>query len=579
MKKRFVPNDNNLAICYYRFSSSAQNEASIDQQKEAAHRYADNKGYTIVREYDDPAISGTTDKRPGLQLMLSEVKRLKPAVLIMWKMDRLAREQAVFAVAKTILREAGTRIEYVADISVDDSPGGRLIEHVWEAMAEFYSDNLSENINRGMRYNAEKALFNGHKIFGYTVGPDRHYVEDPATAPIVPRIFNDYASGKQLKTIADELNSQGIKTVKGNDFTIENLRKILHNDRYLGMYRYGDIEVPDGMPQLVTQAVFDKVQARFAKNKQLKGHNVTGVDANEADAPRYWLTGKLFCAKCGDPMHGMYGTGKGHGRYYYYACNSQRKGHCKKKPVKKDLVESNVIALLRFLLNTEDNTLVLIENAIKRYESVTKNTAYLDALYAEFKDTEKRLANIVKAIEDGIYTASTRERLEELERRKEALDQAIMVEEANIELFKDAGFSDLYRKYLNADLSNPEIRDEVLDYFVDKIYLDDDGKLSFVLKLYDKDGVTFHKVTEAEIIANSGFTVFDTFVNGSTKTGSLEIYGFQGFSLFTGLRGKRGISTFAGICVFDCYGIDCCHIAQMKANHPYCRPRVTEKEG
>ena len=61
-------------------------------------------------------------------------------------------------------------------------------------------------------------------------------------------------------------------------------------------------------------------------------------------------------------------------------------------------------------------------------------------------------------------------------------------------------------------------RDEVLDYFVEKIYLDDDGKLSFVLKLYDKDGVTFHKVTEAEIIANSGFTVFDTFVNGSTSS-------------------------------------------------------------
>ena len=63
-----------------------------------------------------------------------------------------------------------------------------------------------------------------------------------------------------------------------------------------------------------------------------------------------------------------------------------------------------------------------------------------------------------------------------------------------------------------------ESRDEVLDYFVDKIYLDDDGKLSFVLKLYDKDGVTFQKVTEAEIIANSGFTVFDTFVNGSTQS-------------------------------------------------------------
>ena len=64
-----------------------------------------------------------------------------------------------------------------------------------------------------------------------------------------------------------------------------------------------------------------------------------------------------------------------------------------------------------------------------------------------------------------------------------------MIEEANAELIKDASFSDLYKKYLNVDLSNPEIRDEVFDCFVDKIYPDDDGRLSFVLKLYDKDPV------------------------------------------------------------------------------------------
>lgn len=71
--KKPLYNDNNMAIAYYRFSSHSQNEASIDQQREAAHKLAAAKGYTIVKEYEDKAISGTTEERPGFQLMLSEV--------------------------------------------------------------------------------------------------------------------------------------------------------------------------------------------------------------------------------------------------------------------------------------------------------------------------------------------------------------------------------------------------------------------------------------------------------------------------------------------------------------------------
>ena len=81
-------------------------------------------------------------------------------------------------------------------------------------------------------------------------------------------IFNDYANGKPLKEIADELNSQGFRTVNGKMFNVRNLRQILKDDKYTGLYHYDTISVPGGMPQLVSQELFDKVQKRFEINKR-----------------------------------------------------------------------------------------------------------------------------------------------------------------------------------------------------------------------------------------------------------------------------------------------------------------------
>lgn len=116
-KKRFAPNDNNLAIAYYCFSSHSQNDASIDQQRDLAHEWADAHGFTIVQEYEDAAISGTTDARPGFQQMLSEVAKIRPHTLIMWKTDRLGRDKYVLAMAKKEnprrgMRDSPARREY-----------------------------------------------------------------------------------------------------------------------------------------------------------------------------------------------------------------------------------------------------------------------------------------------------------------------------------------------------------------------------------------------------------------------------------------------------------------------------------
>ena len=278
-KKKFELNDNNIAIAYYRFSSHSQNEASIDQQRELAHAWADAHGFKIVKEYEDAAISGTTENRPGFQQMLSEVAKIRPRVLIMWKTDRLGRDKYVLAMAKRTIRDAGCEIRLLAENIPTDGPEGVLIEGLMDAMAEYYSRQLSQNIQRGMDYNAQHALYNGHKLFGYGVDKStKRYIVDPDTAPFVQRMFAEYAEGKAMQTICDELNAQGLRTTRGAKFGVKTMNKMLQNRAYIGEYRHGDIVVEGGMPALVDEETFDKVQRKFAENKRKGSQRARGMD-------------------------------------------------------------------------------------------------------------------------------------------------------------------------------------------------------------------------------------------------------------------------------------------------------------
>lgn len=127
--------NNNLAIAYYRSSSAAQSEASIAQQRERAHAYAEAQGYAIVKEYRDAARSGAPDERPGFQQMLAKVGEVKPSVLILWKADRLGRDQAIAAMAKKAIHDAGCTIEYVAETTPEDTPEGQLLESFFDCLA------------------------------------------------------------------------------------------------------------------------------------------------------------------------------------------------------------------------------------------------------------------------------------------------------------------------------------------------------------------------------------------------------------------------------------------------------------
>ena len=479
MIRKFKQNDNNLAIAYYRFSSDAQSDASIKQQREAAEKYAKDNGWKIIREYQDEAISGTESERPGFCALLNEVGTLRPAVLIVWKLDRLSRDFYDTFDAFKQFENAGCTVCSVTEPYLQSSDD-KLLKAMLAYQAEKYVLNLSDNIHRGQRDVANNALYAGYKILGYKAVPApeygthrQKYAIDPDNAPVVLRIFRDYAQGKPMKQICSELNSEGFKTVKNAKFTINSLRFILQNKAYIGEYKYKGVTVKGGMPVIISEELFDKAQKMLVKNKRTASQN---ADRGE-EAPRYWLTGKLFCGYCEASMQGMSGTSKTGKIHYYYACKNSRAHKCKMRPVKKDVVESFVLDTMSLILKTsgavEQLALELAEDAKKRTEN---NRDIIESLKSRKADAQRKLNNITEAITNGIWNDMTQAKMLELQKEVKDLSDSIEFEEAAAALAADkVSVNNFFAQYKDKNIDDPVIRDYVFDSLIEKILVDEEG--------------------------------------------------------------------------------------------------------
>ena len=482
---RFVQNPGSNAICYYRYSSDAQRDVSIVQQKDAAHEYAEHHGYHIIKEYDDPAYSGTRDDRPAFQLMLYEVEKLRPAYLILWKTDRLSRDRIDAVMAKKRLRECGVKIVYVAESIPDDDEATQiLMESIYEAMAASFIVSHRKNVVRGMTYNAENAFYNGVKMLGYVGEVDHKYEVDQATAPTVRRIFKEYTEGVPMQKICDSLNNAGQKTVRGNKFTVNSLRNILVNRAYIGEYKFGKTLIPDGMPRLIDDETFQKAQAKLEANKR-GGKGAIKKLHPEIEIEDYWLTGKICCGLCGGTMQGVSGTSRSGSLYYYYSCINYRKHTCTLKYQRKELMEKIVLYILDDLINDPALRIMIAEKCYAYHQAQNDdNGAYEASIRAQLKDVEGKLNNLVKAIEAGIFNSTTAERMNVLENQKSMLNDALLAEQNRKKCDLTMNTIVKFLSSLVGDINNPDTRRRLLEFFIDKIYVYPD---KMVLTFYYTD--------------------------------------------------------------------------------------------
>lgn len=318
------------AVIYARYSSERQTEQSIEGQIRYCTQYANQHGYKIVDTYIDRAISGTSDNRPQFQKMISDSAKGQFRYIIVWKLDRFARNRYDSAIYKNKLKNNNVKVLSATE-GIGEGDESIILEAVLEAMAETYSRQLSQNVRRGLKESALKCKSTGGTIpLGYKIDGG-NLVIDEKTAPIVKLIFNRYADGVSKSKIAEELNNKGYRTNSGNRFSVNSFSTIFKNRKYIGTYHYNGIEIDNGCPAIIDVDLFNRCEARAKLNKRNPGHNKATVD--------YILNGKLFCGHCGASMIGDSGTGKSGNRYYYYSCATRKKrGGCDKKERRKILL-------------------------------------------------------------------------------------------------------------------------------------------------------------------------------------------------------------------------------------------------
>ena len=326
MSKEKTSNATTIGVIYARYSSAGQRDESIEGQLRDCYAFAERYGITIITEYCDRALTGTSDKRPEFQRMIRDSTKGIFSVVITWKNDRFARSRYDSAIYKHKLKQNGVRVLYAKE-SIPDGPEGIILESVMEGFAEYYSANLSQNVKRGNYDSALKRQTLGQSVYGLRAGPDKKWELDPETAPVVKRIFEEYAAGKRAVDIYTALNAEGFRTIRGNPFNKDSLRGILKNEKYTGVYKFADIRDEKGIPPIVDRELFDKVQ------KMMKKHHESPA-LKKMDGG-FLLTTKLFCGECGEPMTGDCGTSKTGNTYSYYTCKNRRKKKCKKERAPK----------------------------------------------------------------------------------------------------------------------------------------------------------------------------------------------------------------------------------------------------
>ena len=414
-------------------------------------------------------------------------------IVLVWKLDRFSRDRYDSAHYKHILKKNGVKVVSAKE-HISEGPEGIILEAMLEGYAEFYSAELSEKIHRGQKENALKGKNNGGGVpLGYLLDKKaQKLVIDPTTAPLVVEIFEKYADGKSVRSIVEDFNARGLKTKRGQPFNINSFSSLLKNRKYIGEYRYQDVVIEGGVPAIVPEDLFNRVKERMEKNR----HAPAMAKAKED----YLLTTKLFCGKCERMMVGESGKSHTGAMHYYYKCSgAKRLKDCDKKAVRKDWIERVVVRLTMQRVMDEEKINRLIDAILVMQEQEDTTTP---ALRSQLAETESSIGNILKAIEQGIFTPSTKQRLDELEARKEEILVNIQTAELQKPKLTREQMTAWFEQFRHGDPANRDFQKRLIDTFVNAVYVFDD---KLVLTYNYQHGTQTISLDEIESALSSDF--------------------------------------------------------------------------
>ena len=314
----------NIAACYIRVSTEDQTEYSPDAQKRALEHYATQHGLLLAPEhiYIDAGISGRRAKtRPAFMAMIAAAKQKPPpfSVILVHKFDRFARNREDSIVYKSMLRrQCGVQVVSITE-HLEDDRMSLILEAMLEAMAEYYSLNLGEEVRKGMTEKARRGEFQTAPPFGYRV-TDHCLIPVPQEAQAVQEIFSRFLRGDSMADIARWTQKTGLLTHRGNVLDTRRIKYILENPVYAGELRWtpdkGEaLVVPGGHPPLIAPETFQAAQQLLQANAARFGKH-----ARPTEDRKHWLAGLVRCAACGRKLI--------FSNPHYMKCGGYVKGKC-----------------------------------------------------------------------------------------------------------------------------------------------------------------------------------------------------------------------------------------------------------
>jgi DNA invertase Pin-like site-specific DNA recombinase len=318
---------------------------SIPAQINEIRRYAKANGYEILEQFVDDAYSGTTDERPAFQRMLSLVRsRQCPAkAIITWKSDRIARSVEQASAFRGLLRRQGIDLVTVAEPMVE-GPVGAIVNAILDSVNEFYSLRLAEDSLRGAKESASRGFAQGGTPpFGMKKIPVENdkgvvqmkYAPDPETAPVVSRIYAEYAKGTSMMDVANALNADGVPTPRGGRWNSTQIHNILakHQLVYLGHLVYNRTRLPKRGGTSIHKSKEQWVVSENAHEPIITKEMADAANRVRSERPKYWninancrksepllLRGLVMCGICGAPYYSSWGGKSNQEPIRYYSC-------------------------------------------------------------------------------------------------------------------------------------------------------------------------------------------------------------------------------------------------------------------
>ena len=453
------------AVIYARYSSDKQTEQSIEGQLRECNEYAERNGIHIVGNYIDRAMSGKNDDRYDFQRMMKDSDKRAWDYVLVYKLDRMSRNKYEMAIHRKHLKDNGIKIISVKE-NIPDSPEGILLESLLEGMNQYYSEELAQKTRRGQRESRIKGLYSGGRLnYGYYAKDKKIYINEDE-AKIVQEIFSRYTAGEKGADIEKDFAERDV-LYRGKPFTKAIIYFILHGEKYTGLYKHDNAVYDNIYPPIISTELYEIARKKIDGNRY--GKHVPDVS--------YLLRGKAFCGYCGTRMTSYTGKSKSGRIFRYYKCyNAVQKIKCPACFIKKDVLDELVVnALIKVL--TEKEKLEFITNKI--FEIHNKNMltdSPIKILERELAKVSKSITNLLTAIENGIYTDTTKERLQELEKQKQNLQDKLIAERMTerTELSK----SDITRYLLKTLDQSPSL---LIEHLVNKVFVYN-NKIEIILK-------------------------------------------------------------------------------------------------